>query len=267
MAALQILSDLHLENPRAYDLFDIPPTAPYLALLGDIGNVQDDGLFTFLEAQLQKFELVFFLLGNHEPYGSDWSTVKDRVLRFSEDMSRRQAQEQARLGKFVFLDRTRYDITDDITVLGCTLHSKILETQAENVSFRVNDFYYITAWTIEAHSAAHDAERKWLNDQVSEIAAAKPHQKIIIFTHHSPTVASEASDPAHVNSSISSGFSTDLTGEPCWEKPQVRLWAFGHTHYNCDYTEQRSGKRVVANQRGYYFAQAKGFDLEKVVQI
>jgi hypothetical protein len=36
---LQILSDLHLESPKAYDLYDIPPKAPLLALLGDIGNV------------------------------------------------------------------------------------------------------------------------------------------------------------------------------------------------------------------------------------
>lgn len=50
MASFQILSDLHLEAPKAYDLFDIVPKAPYLALLGDIGNVKDDGLFIFLEA-------------------------------------------------------------------------------------------------------------------------------------------------------------------------------------------------------------------------
>ncbi|KAI9370076.1 acyl-CoA dehydrogenase/oxidase [Aspergillus egyptiacus] len=258
MAAFQILSDLHLENPVAYDLFEIPRKAPYLALLGDIGTVgKDDGLFTFLETQLKRFELVFFLLGNHEPYDSDWATAKERVRRFSEDMAR-QAQEQTGLGKLVFLDQTRYDVSDDVTVLGCTLYSRVLESQAERVSFGLNDFYMIADWTVEAHTDAHDADREWLNHQVSQISAANPHHKIVIFTHHSPTIAPEASDPAHVNSPLSSGFSTDLTGEPCWGKPQVRLWAFGHTHYNCDYTEQRTGKRVVANQRGYYFSQAKG---------
>ncbi|KAL2847965.1 hypothetical protein BJX68DRAFT_267887 [Aspergillus pseudodeflectus] len=123
MATFQILSDLHLENPRAYDVFDIPPKAPYLALLGDIGSVKDDGLFAFLEAQLQKFQLVFFLLGNHEPYDSNWTAVKNRVRK----------------------------------------------------------------------------------DQVSQITISNPHQKIIIFTHHSPTLVPKATDPAHVNSPISSG--------------------------------------------------------------
>jgi hypothetical protein len=37
--AVQILSDLHLEAPKAYDVFNIIPKAPYLALLGNIGNV------------------------------------------------------------------------------------------------------------------------------------------------------------------------------------------------------------------------------------
>jgi hypothetical protein len=37
--AVQILSDLHSEAPKAYDVFNILPKAPYLALLGDIGNV------------------------------------------------------------------------------------------------------------------------------------------------------------------------------------------------------------------------------------
>lgn len=267
MATFQIVSDLHLETPAAYDLFAIPPKAPYLALLGDIGNVKDDGLFAFIEAHLAKFQVVLFLLGNHEPYGSNWLAAKERVRKFSEDISRRRAQGETDLGKFVFLDQTRYDISNDITVLGCTFYSKVLDNQAETVSFGLNDFYSITDWTVGKHTAAHEADLEWLNDQVSMITRSNPHHKIAIFTHHSPTVASETSDPAHVNSRISSGFSTDLTGETCWEKPQVRLWAFGHTHYNCDYTEQRTGKRVMANQRGYYHVQAKNFDKGKIVQI
>lgn len=36
--AVQVLSDLHLEAKKAYDICEIAPKAPYLALLGDIGN-------------------------------------------------------------------------------------------------------------------------------------------------------------------------------------------------------------------------------------
>jgi hypothetical protein len=52
----------------------------------------------------------------------------------------------------------------------------------------------------------------------------------------------------------------------------VRVWAFGHTHYNCDLVLEREEAntgpiRLIANQRGYYFAQADGFDVDKVVAV
>lgn len=74
---IQILSDLHLEVPpprhsRLADSyqFTFPAQAEMLALLGDIGATADDGLFDWLHAQLRRFKTVFFLCGNHEPYGS-----------------------------------------------------------------------------------------------------------------------------------------------------------------------------------------------------
>ncbi|KAE8144284.1 acyl-CoA dehydrogenase mitochondrial precursor [Aspergillus avenaceus] len=255
MAGFQILSDLHLESPKAYDVFEITPRSPYLALLGDIGNVKDEGFLTFIEAQLRKFKIVFFLLGNHEPYHSNWSTVKAKIKNFSNAVNQRRAQEN--LGEFVFMDQTRYDVSPDVTVLGCTLYSEISSHQAEHVSFGLNDFYHIDDWTIESHNAAHEADRTWLNGQVSHIAKSEPHRKVVIFSHHSPTFASDAVDPVHANSPIFSGFATDLKGEPCWENSRVCLWAFGHTHYNCDFIDGKTGRRLVTNQRGYYFSQAK----------
>ncbi|KAH8432275.1 Ser/Thr protein phosphatase superfamily [Aspergillus melleus] len=260
MACFQILSDLHLETPNAYDQFRVRPQAPYLALLGDIGEVKDDGLFLFLETQLRQFHAVFFLLGNHEPYGSDWTTTTERLAAFSAFVDERRAYEAQQpqqepplnpFGQFVFLNRTRYDVSPDVTVLGCTLYSRVTPTQKKQVSFGLNDFFHIQGWTVEKHSACHEADRAWLNEQVSQIAAQEPHRSIVIFTHHSPSVVADAVDPRHANSVISSGFATDMSGEACWENPRVRLWAFGHTHHNCDFTEERTGKRVVTNQRGY----------------
>lgn len=274
MASFQILSDLHLESPSAYDQFDVHPRAPYLALLGDIGNVKDDGLFLFLEGQLRQFQIVFFLLGNHEPYHSDWKTAKERIAAFSESVDQKRAheaqhaqQQKKALGQFVFLDRTRYDVSSNMTVLGCTFFSRVTPEQEMRVSFGLNDFYHIHEWTVEEHTARHEGDRAWLNEQVSQIAASEPHRSIVIFTHYSPSLLKDAVDPNHVNSPISSGFATDVSGDPCWENRQVKLWAFGHTHYSCDFTELRTGKRVVANQRGYYFAQAQVFNPYCVVEV
>jgi len=77
----------------------------------------------------------------------------------------------------------------------------------------------------------------------------------------------EASNPKNAGSPILSGFSSDLSGEICWSSVNVRVWAFGHTHFNCDFLEQGSGKRVVTNQRGYYFNQSEGFDECKTIEV
>lgn len=75
----QILSDLHLETYPSYDSFTFTTTAPNLALLGDIGHVANNQLFTFLEAQLNRYSVVFFLLDNHEPYHMSFKAAKSNV--------------------------------------------------------------------------------------------------------------------------------------------------------------------------------------------
>jgi len=151
---LQILSDLHLESPAAYDLFNIDPKAPFLALLGDIGYVKDGGFFLFLRKQLATFQIVFLVLGNHEAYHSSWAETKSNVQPFKDDIEGSSGRNEA-LGKLVLLNQTRYDISPTVTILGCTLFSHVAREQMESVSFRLNDFYHIRDWSIEAHQAEH----------------------------------------------------------------------------------------------------------------
>jgi hypothetical protein len=71
------MSDLHLEfyfqqsgggAGPGYSVFDCTPAAKVLALIGDIGLANHDGLFTFLERQLHKYEKILYVMGNHEGY-------------------------------------------------------------------------------------------------------------------------------------------------------------------------------------------------------
>lgn len=89
----------------------------------------------------------------------------------------------------------------------------------------------------------------------------------MVLTHYCPLIHENVVDPKHRNSNISSGFMTDLSEEQCWRHESVILWAFGHTHYNCDFKDIGTGKRVLSNQRGYYFSQSTGFDSEKIVEL
>lgn len=255
--AFQIMSDLHLETYTSYD-FPFKQTAPNLALLGDVGHVGDDGLFAFLEKQLRRYWNVFFLLGNHEPVMGSWDTAKTKMRMFTEKMDRLRGSSTT--GRFVFLDQTRYDF-DTVTILGCTLFSNVTREQSGDVGNRLIDFKQILNWTVADHVEAHASDLKWLNAQVSEVSKTSPGRQIVILTHHSPSLDSRAVDPRHsVNPNpVQSGFATDLSGEECGSNKAVVMWAFGHTHYNCDFIDDM-GKRLVGNQRGYASSLESDFD-------
>ncbi|KAI9675321.1 MAG: hypothetical protein M1817_001224 [Caeruleum heppii] len=263
--AFQIISDLHLETQQTYSQFKLRQTAPYLALLGDIGYVGNDELFAFLQQQMRRYWAVFFVLGNHEPYNLSFPAAKERMRAFADRME--QLRAHSTIGRFVLLDQTRYDISDHLTILGCTLFSRILPSQAKEVAGRLSDFKYIQSWTVDEHIQAHDSDLAWLNDQVATITQKEPQRQIAVFTHYSPCLAEAASNPAHRESPVTSGFATDLARETCWMAPQVRLWAFGHTHYNCAFDDPQTSKRVLTNQRGYAMAPREGFEAKTVFLI
>ena len=256
MPPLQIVSDLHLETHPSYEDFDFPATARYLALLGDIGHICDEAFFKFLERLLSRYETVFFLLGNHEPYHMRLSTAKSRVKSFAAKVERLRATSS--IGQFVFLDQTRYDFpgrtTADggMTVLGCTLFSQVVPEQAREVVSRFIDFKDIIDWDVEDHNDSHRADLRWLNDEVEKIGREDPERGVIILTHYSPSIDKRTMNPRYKKSSVDSGFMTDLSDQVCWKSSTVKLWAFGHTHYNLDFQDEGTGKRVVANQKGYY---------------
>lgn len=270
MTALQIISDLHLESPKSYDIFDITPKAPYLALLGDVGYLvrHEAEYLTFLKQQLVKFRAVLLVLGNHEPWHSTWVDCLQLARRWEREV-RQDRETQPGLGELIVLDRDKYEIKtqsgDTIIVLGCTLFSRVPGEAAEAVSFGVNDFYHTADWTVERHNEAFERDLAWLNAETTALQGAG--YSLVILTHYSPTLDERGSDPRHRSSAISSGFATDLSTAACWQSSDVKLWAFGHTHFNCDFVDDATSKRIVANQRGYYFSQSQGFLQDKVVEI
>lgn len=277
-ARIQVLSDLHLETPRGYDIFTITPKAPYLALVGDIGNVGDPGhredMLAFLTQQLRSFEAVFFVPGNHEAFEATWPEALSVLRSFESDIAARR-KDDATLGVFVLMDRGNFRIPTsdgkDTLVLGCSLFSHVPDEKAAAVEMGMNDFYRTAEWDVAAHNAAHTQDLAWLNGQVSRAEGDDSVGDVAVLTHWSPTLDARATDPRHTGSSITSGFATDLSGEVCMTAEKVAVWASGHTHFNFDFRiergEGRRPVRLLANQRGYYFSQAAGFDPEKVIEV
>ena len=82
------MSDLHLKTHLSYSSFTFPQTAPYLALLGDIGHLANNQLFSFLESQLNRYSTVIFLLGNHDPYHLSFRIAKAKICDFKNKMKK-----------------------------------------------------------------------------------------------------------------------------------------------------------------------------------
>ncbi|KDQ12100.1 hypothetical protein BOTBODRAFT_424301 [Botryobasidium botryosum FD-172 SS1] len=253
---IQILSDLHLEieSPGSEEFyqFEIPKRADILALLGDIGCTNDNRLFGWLEVQLKKFSKVIFVPGNHEPYRSSLSDSDARLTIFA----------AAHPNSFIYLNRSRHDLTPTLTILGCTLWSSLNPEDLDILSWSLTDFKRIEAFTPALYADNHDRDISWLCKAVESIRENEPQRRVLIFTHHAPTVKGTG-DPKYEGGPANSAFATELTGRRCWGSP-VCAWAFGHTHWSCDFT--REGVRVYSNQRGYGDG-TMGFDSGKLIEV
>ena len=251
----QVLSDLHLENPITaprYDSFRLHVEAGNLFLLGDIGLVVHAELFQFLRTLLEQHGgcRIFYVLGNHELYQTTYENACSLMRNFEQEAKKDFG------GRFIFLCRDRYDLNGTITILGCTLWSSIQREQELDISSRSADLSIergIRDWSLERHREEHQRDIAWLNSQISMIESDEPCRQVIIVTHYSPTTHPRANDPRHTRSSVSSNFLTDLSQEKCWLSSIVKLWAFGHTHWCCEFlvNENGDGVRIVSNQRGY----------------
>lgn len=256
LSRIQIVSDLHLETPYSnprYNSCEIRVDSDVLLLLGDIGRTNDDGLYTFLRKVLdQNREChVLYIIGNHEAYGT---TIRDAVQRLRSFES--EAIELYN-GRFRFLHRDRYDISDSLSFLGCILWSCVLPEQTSDIVLRLKDLNEslgIREWNLTTMQEERARDLDWLNSQVKRIEAEEPERSIVVATHHCPTIDPRASDPTYHGSSVSSAFATDLSDERCWKSKSVKMWAYGHTHFSCCFTDKETGKLVLANQRGYRVA-------------
>lgn len=236
----QIMSDLHLEIGQQYPDFMIPPKAPYLILAGDIGRLKDYQMYLqFLQRQCAVFTKVFLVLGNHEFFG----VSRARGLELAGFLE----NEPACHGKLYLLHRTRVDLDDlNIVMLGCTLHSKIPSKVQLMVQMKVSDFHQIENWTVDDHNAEHQSDVIWLQQEVSKIRTDSPRRRVLVITHHAPTIKG-TSKPVDVGSPLGSAFATELLRTR--HLADVQCWIFGHTHCSTEFKRRRVW--LVSNQRGY----------------
>lgn len=248
---LQVVSDLHLEIGQQYSSFQLDAKAPYLILAGDVGRFQDyHGFLTFLQEQCRKFMKVIMVMGNHEFYGRSRSEGLETAERLQAESSLN--------GRFIILNRGRLDLSEDVTILGCTLQSHISAASRKIVATTVQDFSKIREWTVGDHNNEHAKDVAWLRNEITKIretekaAPSASRRKVVVVTHHAPC-RSKTSRPEHEQNPWSDAFATDLLIAGQTDNPLMECdwWLFGHTHYSTYF--QVGQVNVFSNQRGYVF--------------
>ncbi len=257
MVDIQIVSDIHAEFWSMKQKFNfIKPSAPILALLGDIcccGADDDFDIFKrFILEVVPLYEKIIFVSGNHEyyfnpskrtivpTYSNTIQGIDEKIKAFFKETS----------DKLHFLNNSALTVTgkkDTYIIVGSTLWSWIPDNQRINIQNSMNDYRYIYISDnkkIRKITAADIADMhlknyKYIKSQITK--AKKAGQKVILLTHHKPYI-SETYDPNGLDPAYESDLSALL------DAPVV-LWGYGHTHIADNSVQGKTW--VYSNPKGY----------------
>ncbi|KUJ15343.1 uncharacterized protein LY89DRAFT_686104 [Mollisia scopiformis] len=275
LVRFQIESDWHLEQAQFFDLeyrvfranFPAPQPGDILLLAGDCGRVNlgtaraangslsEFDYFAAYQRVLQEdfaptYRHVFLIGGNNEPKTLPLGPILE------ESIVKLKSMENA-IPNLTVLENQSADLSGlghDITILGCTLWSRIREDAAP----ASGDAGTWTGETNAAHNERFERSYQWLKDEVARVRRERPTHRIIIMTHHAPTIR-ESGQPGRDGTRAEglvpaqpeqwSGYQTDiLGGEGLVGLRPGDHWVFGHTHFSTQFEQDEV--RCISNQRG-----------------
>ena len=266
---IAVASDLHLEFG---DLdFENTDHADVLILSGDIlvvedfkdwdsGNILGEDTKSqqwhqFMQRCSQRFPHVIYVMGNHEHYHGNFSRSYERLKA-----------RLAYLPNIHVLEREVF-VVDDVTFIGGTLWTDMNNGDAltlYHMKDMMNDFRCVWYEARDRKFSPKDAfeEHVKMKQYISTVVEGRHEQKFVVCGHHAPSSVSV--HPRYADDTVmNGGYRSDLS-EFILDRPQIRLWTHGHTHYEFDYMIGTT--RVVCNPRGYanYEEQADLWKLKTV---
>ena len=261
---IQFTSDLHLEFYK--EDMDIKtwliPSAPYLAILGDLGYPYHKNFMEFLSQVSKIYKKVFFVPGNHEYYQYDVQkaqTIEEINLKIKKICSS--------FDNVFMLNNNEY-ILDNYIILGTTLWSKIPEEYEEMIKYNINDYndiYYNLnnekrLITTQFINAEYIKNLNWLENTIEKY---KDKKKIIIMTHHLPSL--KLIHKKYDSCPVNCAFASDL--DYLIEKyVNIKYWLCGHTHSHVKATINNC--LCIANPFGYNEkneVENKAYDKQKII--
>lgn len=233
----QLLSDVHLEFIRPEKIPRLlRGLAPVLVLAGDISSYNCKLLPKFLEIASKRYEIVFWVLGNHEYYSPIEHLTMDEIYQSLKTMC-------SQYSNIHILDNSSY-VYRDIEFIGSTLWSHIpdgYDVDSNNFKAIYTDKECLL--TPQYANSLHAKAVEYIQNRLLNLYAT--HQSAIVVTHFPPKV-NGTSAPHHIGSQSNVAYASDLVFHR--ENPSVRCWCYGHTHHN---SEQNVPYRLISNQYGY----------------
>ncbi|QQO33167.1 metallophosphoesterase [Bradyrhizobium diazoefficiens] len=248
---LWILSDLHLELTRGWDLpsGEARPDFDVMVVAGDLIPRMERGVAWLIDRVPDR--PVLYLQGNHESYGEDI----DRTL---------EKAKQAAAGTNVLVLENEAVRICDVTFACCALWTDFALFGDERremavAAERMNDFKKIrTSQYAQRFRPAHALARHRRSRAFLEAELRKDRPgPLVIATHHAcRRPALRLSNPPTSDELLSAAYYSDLTAlmvsAPDDGRGALRpadLWIYAHTHESFD--DVIGETRVVSNAKGY----------------
>lgn len=228
---LNILSDIHLENIKA---FDLPPDCSdqCLILAGDIGYPKSPEYMHFIQKCSYAFKYVIIITGNHEYYHEYVHEIDNYI----------EKEIVPKFKNVYFLQNSSITL-ENVTFWGSTLWSHVPERLYPIVKQYINDFSLINEMSLSLYNDLHTNAIKELKKLF--MRQKNNNEKFVVISHHAPLIK-RTSHPKYDGQLTNCVFSTDL--KDFVQKP-IDLWVYGHTHYSADFVH--NDVRVVSNALGY----------------
>ena len=243
---LHIISDIHLEFRKRKFTFH-PTRNTVLCLLGDICPfISVRYLEELLKDAKKNYKEVIYVPGNHEFYNVEGYSYSTLLKTW--EAKCKQLNIHFLHNKTVTIET----VNGPLRFIGTTLWS---EKANKN---RMNDYKRIWLTSGRFRETINKTHTQtWHKDAIEFIQheiRKDSETSSVVLTHHAPLLEG-TSDPKYKKNH--EGFATDLSHlfHPC-----MKIWAFGHTHFPCDF--EHKGVRVVSNPVGYPWELTESFPLE-----
>jgi len=246
---VSLYSDLHLE----WSAMPPMPGGETILLSGDIqtacvlseyrtdkrSRYCRDIFKAFFTELSEKYQNIYYIMGNHEHYGNDFDQTVPILRQFFETYP-----------KIKFLNKEVAPFTENTMIFGGTMWTSMNDRHpiAMIVAKRgMNDFAGAIKkgnfnYTPEDSVLQHEETLTLLKKALSDY----PGKEFFVMTHHTPSFKSL--HPRFGQDVLNYAYSSDLD-KFILDNPRIKHWVHGHTHDSFDY--MIGDCRVLCNPRGY----------------